>query len=198
MFRFIPNTNNTYSCDENGNIKSERRLCWNGHSFYWIGGRILKPYKNNKGYLVVDLRIDNKTKKCLVHRLVALTFLDNPQNYPIINHKDNNPLNNRVSNLEWCTYSYNNTFSYQQGRHPESEKKRIANKMEKPYLYISVNQYDFAGNFIKNFDSITDAAQTIFSKQYSNFASIKSNIVSCCKGKAHTAYGYKWKYKSKS
>lgn len=45
-----------------------------------------------------------------VHRIVAMAFLDNPNNYPIINHKDENPSNNHVDNLEWCTYKYNTNY----------------------------------------------------------------------------------------
>lgn len=46
-----------------------------------------------------------------VHKLVALAFIPNPNCYPIINHKDTNPFNNEVSNLEWCTYKYNNEYN---------------------------------------------------------------------------------------
>ncbi len=62
-------------------------------------------------YVCVCLMEQNKKKHSLfVHRIVAFNFIKNPCNYPIINHKDRNPLNNDVSNLEWCTYLYNNTY----------------------------------------------------------------------------------------
>lgn len=58
--------------------------------------------------LLVDK--EGKVHNLLVHRIVAYAFIPNPNNYPIINHKDENPGNNSVNNLEWCTYSYNMTY----------------------------------------------------------------------------------------
>ena len=55
----------------------------------------------------MNLRKDNKTKQYQIHRLVAIAFLPNENNYPFVNHKDENPSNNRVDNLEWCTPKYN-------------------------------------------------------------------------------------------
>ena len=78
---------------------------------------LLTPKINNEGYAWVELRKNKKPKQMLVHRLVALAFLDNPENLPIINHKDENTLNNNVSNLEWCDKAYN--FKYWQMLHPE-------------------------------------------------------------------------------
>jgi hypothetical protein len=68
-----------------------------------------------------------KTKGHRVHRLVALTYLPNPKNYLVVRHLDNNPLNNHVSNLDWCTQSTNIKQSYYDGRSEVSEyqKKRI-------------------------------------------------------------------------
>ena len=69
--------------------------------------RILQGSKVN-GYRFVNLHRDNKTKKnCLIHRIVAETFLKNPENKPVVNHKDTNILNNHVDNLEWVTYKEN-------------------------------------------------------------------------------------------
>ena len=80
MFKDIPDMDGAYSCDESGRIKSNRRLVYNNGSgrYYFIQERVLKPYQNNKGYWYVDLRIQNKTVRWLVHRLVALTWIPNP------------------------------------------------------------------------------------------------------------------------
>ena len=59
---------------------------------------------------------NGKTKQGLLHRLVAEAFIPNPDNLPCINHKDENPLNNRADNLEWCSYKYNNEYNDRIGR----------------------------------------------------------------------------------
>ena len=69
--------------------------------------RILKPMMNKDGYLQVNLSDGNKIKHHRVHRLVANAFIDNPNNYSSINHKDFNKTNNCIDNLEWCTTAYN-------------------------------------------------------------------------------------------
>lgn len=70
-------------------------------------GHILKQYANRDGYLQVYISVNGKHVNLLVHRVVASCFLPNPDNLPQINHEDNNPRNNSVSNLEWCTGEYN-------------------------------------------------------------------------------------------
>lgn len=67
----------------------------------------LKPAKDNTGYLSVVLCKDGKTKTFRIHRLVAQAFLLNENNYKVVNHIDGNKLNNRVENIEWCTYKEN-------------------------------------------------------------------------------------------
>lgn len=74
--------------------------------------RYLKGSYDKDGYIRVHLTAKNgKTKSEKIHRLVALAFLDNPNNYPVVNHKDENKQNNRVENLEWCSTKYNNIYS---------------------------------------------------------------------------------------
>lgn len=87
---------NQYSLDRDGNV-------------YGIHGRKLKPILNcsTKKYYRVGFQVDGKMVKFLVHRLVAETFIDNPDNLPYVNHLDLNPANNAVSNLEWCTQAHN-------------------------------------------------------------------------------------------
>lgn len=67
-------------------------------------------YLNNKGYLRVDIHLNGLYKRELVHRLVAITFIENPNNLPQVNHKDECRTNNRLENLEWCTAEYNNAY----------------------------------------------------------------------------------------
>lgn len=75
----------------------------------------IKPYINSKGYYCVNLYQNGKVHKYLAHRLVGLAFIPNPNNYPIINHIDGNPLNNHESNLEWCTQSHNIKHAWDTG-----------------------------------------------------------------------------------
>lgn len=67
----------------------------------------IKPHLNNKGYPHVFLSHDGVRKNIPVHRVVALAFISNPDNLPFIHHVDENPLNPRVDNLQWCTQKYN-------------------------------------------------------------------------------------------
>ena len=70
-------------------------------------GKVLKPYENSKGYLKVGLSKGKKSEKKRVNRLVAMAFIENPNDLPQVNHKDGNKKNNSVSNLEWVTDSRN-------------------------------------------------------------------------------------------
>ncbi len=78
-------------------------------SLKYAGGNKVKILKqgNVNGYKRVSLHKNNKQKNYFVHRLVAMTFIPNPNNLPLVNHKDENKTNNSVDNLEWCTQKYN-------------------------------------------------------------------------------------------
>lgn len=128
--------------------------------------------KNN--YYQVGLRKSNSRRWRGVHRLVAETFIPNPDNLPCVNHKDENKLNNKSENLEWCTFSYNNTY----GNRIEKVKK----KTSKP-----IKQYDLDGNFIKEFHSISEASR----ETKINI----SNIVFNLQGKYKQTKGYVWELK---
>lgn len=73
----------------------------------FVKGHVLKQRRDRYGYLLVSFSMNGKLITKKVHRLVAKTFIPNPNNWPQVNHKDNNPANNCVSNLEWCTGEYN-------------------------------------------------------------------------------------------
>lgn len=73
--------------------------------------RYLSPFHNNKGYLMINIKAANgKRKGELIHRLVALAFIDNPEGKPEVNHINHIRDDNRVENLEWVTKSENNTL----------------------------------------------------------------------------------------
>ena len=137
-----------------------------------LKGRILKQNHTTYGYAYVALAKNGKSKTTLVHRLVANAFIDNPENLPCVNHKDENQRNNNVSNLEWCSYEYNNTYKDIHLRRKKTNRKII--------------QYDLDMNEIKRWESITDAA---------NYYNIEnSNISACCVGKRNHCAGFKWRY----
>ena len=89
--------------------------------------KLIKPYKDSTGYLVVSLR-DNKgnTYRKKIHRLVAQAFLPNPDNLNVVNHKDENKLNNVVENLEWCTTSYNANYGTRNVRIQTALSNKVA------------------------------------------------------------------------
>ena len=147
-------------------------------------GRLLKPFLSHNGYLKVSLGGKNR----MIHRLVALAFLPNPNNYPFINHKDEDKENNSVENLEWCTAKYNINYGKRTSRFIETinTKRKI-----RPYLYRPVLQYSLDGKFIQEFPSIKAAAQAINAKN-------DSGIGLCCRGKYRYAMGYIWRYKNEA
>lgn len=146
--------------------------------------QLLKPryIQGNPGYWEVVLSNGNGLRKAiLVHRLIALTFIPNPNNYPIVNHKDENSSNNYASNLEWCTQKYNTNY----GTH----NKRMAHTISKTaYQKRKVVQLSLSGNFIAKYDSIKDAAINVNIN--------RSSIALCCQGINKTGCGYKWMYLS--
>ena len=83
------------------------------NSFY--KGKEVSKTPVGRGYLRVVLHKEGKSTGFLVHRLVGKAFIENPNEYPCINHKDGNKKNNSVDNLEWCTYSQNMAYNYKIG-----------------------------------------------------------------------------------
>lgn len=72
----------------------------------------IAPFENDRGYLIIKLSNPDHRYHKRVHRLVAEAFIPNPNNYPVVNHKDGNILNNDVDNLEWCTSQYNTNHAF--------------------------------------------------------------------------------------
>ena len=126
-------------------------------------GRILHPGVDNKGYMVARLRKKGVQKTFKVHRLVAKTFLENPNNYPCINHKDEDKQNNDVKNLEWCTYKYNNTYG--------TRLKKIAGKNSVKVKCITTGEI---------FEAVKNARDKYNIKGM-------STISECCTGKRKSA-----------
>lgn len=117
--------------------------CWSN-----LRNKFLTPKMSSK-YPTYNLTINGKKKQIKVHRLVAETFLPNPEDKPIVNHKDGDTHNYHLSNLEWATAKENSNHAYNIGLTKPSEK---TNKREKP-----VYQLDLDKNIIKEFASINEA-----------------------------------------
>lgn len=75
-----------------------------------ISGKQLKPVDGGNGYMTVGLYKNKRAFRFYIHRLVAIHFINNPQNFRYVNHKDENKYNNSVDNLEWCTAGYNSNY----------------------------------------------------------------------------------------
>ena len=125
--------------------------------------KILKYHKNNNGYCYIDLCKNAETKKFLIHRLVAIHFIPNLNNYLEVNHIDENKENNCATNLEWCDREYNNNYGTRKKRQSEKIRGRKANdntklKMSKSHSKKIV-QYDLNGNIIKIWNSAKDVCQ---------------------------------------
>lgn len=96
-----------YEVSNLGRVRSlDRCVVYANGQVHIHRGKILRPGISN-GYMQVHLCKCGDMKQPLVHRLVADAFIPNPENLPQVNHKDENPSNNEVSNLEWCTSEYN-------------------------------------------------------------------------------------------
>ena len=90
-----------------GNVRTLDRVVPRKNGTYHTKGRVLKQSNGSNGYLQVSVKVDGKSTSKRVNRLVAQTFLPNPNNLPQVNHRDCDKTNNKVENLEFCTASYN-------------------------------------------------------------------------------------------
>lgn len=127
--------------------------------------RVLKPAGDE--YLHVCLTAKNgKLKNEKVHRLVALAFIDNPDQFPCVNHKDEDKKNNCVDNLEWCSYQYNNAYGTR-------NKKKIV-------------QLTLDGEYVATFNSVNSAAEAVNRG--------RTAITECLKGRNKSCAGYRWLY----
>ena len=140
--------------------------------------RLMNTGTDKDGYLVVYLSKNGEDKLCKVHRLVAQTFIPNPDNLPQVNHKDEDKTNNRVENLEWKSPKDNSNH----GTRTERVAKANANGIRsKPVL-----QFSLSGDLIREWPSIGECGRNGFSK---------GNVWSCCNGKLPHYKGYIWRYK---
>lgn len=152
-----------YAIDTDGNVWSYRSK------------KYLKPRYTQKGYARVHLGLNTDY---YVHRLVAKAFIPNPDELPFINHKDENKLNNKVENLEWCTQKYNDNYG--------TKRKRLSNaqKKKKPVIMYDKETQEK----IAEFSSLAEASR-VMNADYSNIR------VACNSNFKRKCAGYLWKFK---
>lgn len=184
-----------YEVSNLGRVKSKKRIVTTKQNKkYSVKEKILKPQINNKtGYMQYTLIKNKKKITKLAHILVAETFLNKTNDNLEINHKDENKLNNRLDNLEYCTHKYNinyGTGNYRR-RAAEINVKKTSRKRNCKTNHTSnrktrkVIQYDLSGNFIKEWDNIFRARNEL-----------KLNkIWEVCNGKRNKCGNFIWRYK---
>ena len=147
---------------EVSNLGNVRRLEYTDQIGRKKQTKVLHPSHKENGYYHVVLIKNREKKYYSVHRLVAAAFVDNPNNYPIINHKDEDMNNNNADNLEWCTYTYNNRYG----------TARIRTAITKG---TPVKMLDADGNEIARFYSMSEASRQTGIATSSINSSVKNN-----------------------
>lgn len=145
------------------------KISKSGDVYSILTEKILKPFQNLGGYR--NIKLTNKLHFS-IHRLVAKAYIPNPNNYPLVNHKDGNPSNNTVENLEWCSHSQNSVHAVRIGLNKSSKKvNKIKNR-----------------KIIKTYNSITEAAKDV--------GVTRMAITNVLIGRSKTCVGHEWKYAS--
>lgn len=165
----------SYYVTSDGEVFSKDRIIKtsNGKILHWKGKK-LGQFLDRHGYPFVVLCKGGYCRNYYVHRLVAFAFIENPNGYNVVNHKDCNPLNNNVDNLEWCTQKYNVNYADAQRKHAEKVSNRIA-------------CYTKDGTFVREFSSQSEAARALGVAEQSLAPALR-------KGEPYTCKGYYWKY----
>jgi hypothetical protein len=183
---------NLYEVSNLGNVRSlDRYVSGKLNSKRFQKGKNMTIQKTPKGYYSIILHKNGMAYQMLVHRLVAIAFIENKSNKDQVNHLDLNKSNNNMNNLEWCTNLENMRHSYANGGHSGFTEKQIA-AVRKNQLKAAekrsrkVCQFDKEMNFIKSYrNSIEASKQT---------GTCSSKISACCAGHRKTCNNFIWKY----
>jgi hypothetical protein len=174
-YKDVPEYEGLYRVSDQGNVYSI------------VSERILKPWVHTYGYHRVNLYKNWVRKYYSVHRLVALTFISNPESKEQVNHIDWVKTNNSLSNLEWCTNRENAIHSMDVLGNWVGEKHSSYGKFLGDHNSArGVIQYDLEWNEIERYSSITGARLATWVNG--------NNIWSACRGKLKSAGWFRWKY----
>lgn len=180
IWKSIPDYEGLYEVSNYGRVRSVYRY-----------KRILKPMISNSGYERVDLFKNKNRKQFSVHRLVALTFIDNPEGKKIVNHKDENKLNNHINNLEWVTNKENcqyGTAIERRTEHFNYKVRKVNNANQIARCSKPISQFTKDGIFIRDWPSAAVCArETGYSV---------SGIRGVVTGKRNSIFGYIFKERS--
>lgn len=171
---------NGYQVSNIGNVRSlDRFVLSKDGKLIPKHGRVLQPIIDVDGYRRVHITNDDGKRKIVkISRLVAKAFIPNPNDYPVVNHKDLDRTNDKCDNLEWCTVYYNNT--YNNINHIKAARRLFAKR-------IAMLSKD-TNKVIKVFDCITDAALYLGNKKFIAYISKAAHVGTW------SAYGYMWKF----
>lgn len=178
-WRDLDGCENRIAVSNYGRIKRKKCVVWYKGKAHTYNELIYKTRSLNWGHRVAAASISkNDVKGILVHRAVASAFIPNPNDLPYINHKDENPTNNCVYNLEWCTALYNSNYG--------NCRQKI--KMSKVYNGIAnrVGLYDYNGNLLETYNTEHEAEKMLSIPRLS--------IRRCLKGLTSTACGLHIRY----
>ena len=176
-----------YEVSNLGQIRSVNRVViTRNNKKYHYKSKLLKQQPHNSKYLKVELVKESKQKTYLVHRLVANTFIPNPQSKPQVNHKDGNKQNNIHTNLEWSTSKENNKHAWETGLTTPSKPMKgvfgYDNPTSRPVLQFKLN-----GEFITEYGGLSEAERKTGIKH--------QHIYRVCRNKRKQTGGFIWKYK---
>jgi len=160
VWKDVPDYNGKYQVSSLGRVKKGDKLLTIGYGAH--------------GYRRVNLtKGKNELKTWSLHRLIAITFIPNPNCYPEINHKDENKNNNSVENLEWCTREYNCSYGNRNIKCADNNRSKQVYQYSKDYTLVKI------------WDKISDAERNGF---------CSPNIIACCKGKTKHHKNFIWSY----
>ena len=210
MAELILNNFSNYVINDSGN---NEKSIWSIPKNKW-----LKPFIHNSGHLIFCL-VDDCGQRTFggLHRWIAKAFIENPNNYDVVHHKDHNPQNNKIENLQWISKPdhcklHNSGKTFSEGHkkkisvankgkespmkgkhHTEEAKKRMSEAhMSKPRLDVSENLSKAVAQYTENEELIAIYKSLSEASEKTNCP--VSNISSCCKGKRKTAKHFIWRY----